>query len=95
MFLFWFCCRVGAGNAIHHISDGGPNTVGFLATELIVNATRCPPRPAKGPATGDRQPATGSKLHKAVELLISQVFYRQNGVYNIGVVNIGLVFKAK
>ena len=37
--------------------------------------------------TGERT-ATGSKLYKTVELLISQVFYRQSCVYKIGIVNI-------
>ena len=44
--------------------------------------------------TGERT-ATGSKLYKTVELLISQVFYRQSCVYNIGIVNIIMVFKTK
>ena len=35
-----------------------------------------------------------STFDKTVELLISQVFYRQNCVYNIGIVNIMLVFNA-
>ena len=63
-----------------------------FGTEIIVNATRCPPRPEKGPATGDRQLATGSNLHKTIELSISQVLYKQSCVYNIGIVNILLVF---
>ena len=41
--------------------------------------------------TGERT-ATESKLYKTVELLISQVFYTQNCVYEIGIVNILLFF---
>ena len=44
--------------------------------------------------TGERT-ATGSKLYKTVELLISHVFYRQSCIYNIGIVNILLVFLSK
>ena len=44
---------------------------------------------------GDRQRATESKLYKTIELLISQVFYRQSCIYNIGIVNILFVFISK
>ena len=72
----------GRGAHLHNINadPGGSEELLVENPEVNVIATRCPPRPANGPATGDRQPATGSKLHKIIELLISQVLYKQSCV---------------